>query len=439
MDDTIKTVLSSWIDRKLPPIIPRELPLESYLNTRPRKIIVITGFRRVGKTYALLQLLTTLLKKNTRQQEIYINFDDERIPRQTEFLTHLIPKITQTFHQDIRHLFLDELQNMPSWSNWLRRIYDTEECGLFVTGSSSKMSSNEIPTELRGRSLELKLFPLSFREFLRFTNTTIDTTILSYSERQQTELMNKFESYLKLGAMPEVVLADEDKKKEILQQYFGTVVQRDIIERNHVNNEEGMKAMLRLLLNSTQYSISRLYDTLKSAHYEIGKTTLLHYLSYVESSYFIHSVPIFSYKIKDQLQYPRKVYFIDNGFITSLSTRHSQNMGRLYENLTAIELLRRQKLGNTAIYYWKDRRGNEVDFLIKDELTVKQLIQVCYDIDDYDTRKRELNALVKASKEVHCNNLLVLTQEYEQKEKIKDKTVTFIPLYKWLFSIQNHR
>ncbi|MDI6859485.1 MAG: DUF4143 domain-containing protein, partial [Methanocellales archaeon] len=131
-----------------------------------------------------------------------------------------------------------------------------------------------------------------------------------------------------------------------------------------MKNEEGLKAMVRLLLNSTQYSISRVYDTLKSLNYEIGKTTLLNYLNYVESSYFIHSLPIFSPKVKDQLQYARKVYFIDNGFINALSTRFSKNIGRVYENIVAIELLRRYSKKDVELYYWKDRRGKEVDFVV---------------------------------------------------------------------------
>ncbi len=120
--------------------------------------------------------------------------------------------------------------------------------------------------------------------------------------------------------MPEIVLSDKERKFEILRQYYQTVIRRDIMERFNVKNEEGMKALLRLLLNSTEYSISKLYDILKSSNYKIGKTTLQKYLSYAKTSYFTHSLSIFSYKIKDQLQYPRKVYFIDNGFINALTS-----------------------------------------------------------------------------------------------------------------------
>jgi len=433
MDDTIKTILYSWHDKKIPHIIPRDINLENYLDIKPRKIIAITGFRRTGKTFLLFDLLNKLLKKQDREQEVYINFDDERIPQKTEFLTNLIPSIKQSFKKKTLHLYLDEIQNMPDWGRWLRRIYDNEDFGIFVTGSSSKVSSQEIPTELRGRCLEIKVFPLSFKEFLKFKKIKIDIDAFQYSENEKTKAIKAIDEYIQFGGMPEVVLASEDKKTEFLQQYYGTVVRRDVVERYNVKNEEGLKAMMRLLLNSTQYSISRLYNTMKSLNYEIGKTTILNYLNYVESSYFIHSLPILSHKIKDQLQYPRKIYFIDNGFINTLSTRYTKNNGRLFENVVAIDLLRRySQSNNVELCYWKDRSGKEIDFAIKDDLKIKQLIQVCYDVEYYDTKKREIDALLKASDELKCKNLLVITKDYEETEEIKDKKIKFIPLTKWL-------
>jgi len=432
MEEIIKTILYSWAEKKLPKVVARETDLENYLDMKPRKIVAVTGFRRVGKTYLLYQLLNKLLKEGDREQIVYINFDDERIPENTGFLTALLPTVKQSFDRPLKYLFLDEIQDMPGWSKWLRRIYDNEEIDIFITGSSSKVSSREIPTELRGRSLEVKVFPLSFKEFLLFKNISIDPKRVPYSENEKAKMMRALNDYLMYGGLPEVVLADEDKRFEILQQYYSTVVRRDIVERFKVKNEEGLKAMLRLLLNSTSYSISKLYNTLKSLNYKIGKTTLLHYLSYVESSYFIHSLPIFSPKIKEQLQYPRKVYFIDNGFISSLSTKFSKNLGRLYENLVAVELLRRHSKGDADLYYWKDSRGKEVDFVVKHDFKVKQLIQVCYDIEDYDTRKREIKALLRASEELKCKNLLVITSNYDVEEEIKGRKIVYIPLWKWL-------
>ena len=233
--------------------------------------------------------------------------------------------------------------------------------------------------------------------------------------------------------MPEIVLLPEERKNETLQQYYRTTIRRDVIERFKIKNEESLKAMLKLLLNSTSYSISKLYNILKTQSFKVGKTTLQNYLSFIESSYFTESVPIFSYKVKDQMQYARKVYFIDNGFINALSTKLSRNLGRLYENLVFRELKRKAK-DETEIFYWKNSNGKEVDFVIKQGIRVTKLIQVCYDIRDYDTRKREIGSLLRASKEFNVRDLLIITDDYEGEEKVKGMGIKFMPLWKWLFS-----
>ena len=156
------------------------------------------------------------------------------------------------------------------------------------------------------------------------------------------------------------------------------------------------------------------------------------YVSYIENSYFAFSLPIFSYKIKDQIQYPKKIYFIDNAFINSISTKFLNNFGRLYENIVAVELKRRGK----ECYYWKNAEKEEVDFVIKNNTKINQLMQVCYDISDLETKKREIRALLKASKELKCKNLLVINQDYSGEENLEwfgiKKKVKFIPLWKWL-------
>ncbi len=433
MDRTIKTILLEWQKRKLPVTISRETNLKDYSTVKPVKIIVVTGFRRVGKTYAILHLIDELLKRKTREEVVYVNFEDERIPGKTEFLTSLMPAIRQLYKAEPQFLFLDEIQGMPAWSKWLRRVYDTENIRIFVSGSSSKMSSREIPTELRGRFLEIKVFPLSFKEFLHFKKLDFDLGTVDYVADEKAALLKALAEYVEYGGLPEIVLADEERKPEFAQSYMQTVIRQDIIERYSIKNEEALRAMLRLLLNSTSYSISKIHNTLKSLHHEVGKATIQRYIAYVENSYFMVSLPIFSYKIKDQLQYPRKVYFIDNIFIRSISTRFSADSGRFYENLVAVELLRRQsKNPSIEMYYWRNALHEEVDFVVKRSTAIDQLIQVGYDVDDPDTKKRELRALVKAGKELKCKRLLVITEDYEGCETFKKQRVRFMPMWKWL-------
>lgn len=434
MDDIIRTILAEWKTKEIPLVMPRETNIFDYLDMKVNKIIVLNGFRRVGKTYLLYDLANHLFKSNSREEVVHINFEDERIPLKTEFLSSIFPIADELFNKKIKYFFLDELHNIPNWSKWLRRIYDNRNIRIFISGSSSRMSEEEIPTELRGRFLEVKVFPLSFREFLKFKQLNFNLERIAYSQTEKPIILKALTEYLTYGGLPEVVLENESKKLELAQSYYSTVIKRDIAERYKIKNEESLRVLLKLLLDSKEYSINKTYNTLKSIGQEIGKITVQKYISYIENSYFAFSLPIFSYKIKNQIQYPKKVYFIDNVFINAISTKFMNNFGRLYENSVAIELKRRKE----DIYYWKNVEKEEVDFVLKEDIKVKQLIQVCYDLSDVDTKKREVKALLKASKDLKCNNLLIINRDYSGEEELEwfgiKAKIKFIPLWKWLLS-----
>ena len=422
--ETIKTILNEWKTREFPEIISRDFDIEKYISSKINKLIVLSGFRRVGKTYILLEEVKKLLNKYSKTEVIYINFEDERIPLKSEFLSELLPKIIKINGDVPKFLFLDELQNFPDWSKWLRRVYDLyPKTKFFVTGSSSKMSVSKIPTELRGRYLLNRIFPLSFSEFLKFKD--VDANL------EENKIINYFEEYLVDGGLPEIVLSEKPEKLEIVKSYYSSIVNRDLIETYSIRNKESIKAILNLLLNSTSHSYNKMYNSLKSLNYEIGKNTMIDYVGFVEDSFFMFSVPIFSYKIKDRMQYLKKHYFIDNIFLSKISTNFSDGYGRLFENLVAINLLKNEK----EFYYWKNEKNEEVDFIIKKENKIQNLIQVCYNLKSSETFEREVRALLKASKELSCKDLVIINKNKEEviekewfgiKEKIK-----LIPLWKW--------
>lgn len=427
METVLKTILSEWEGKTLPQVIKREIILEEPQESPLRKAMVVTGFRRTGKTYLLFGLIKKLLEKYRRQEVIYLNFEDERIPQKTEILTQLIPTSQSLFGEKPKYLFLDGLQNIPNWSKWVRRILDNETIKLFVTGSSSKMSSFEIPSELRGRAWERKIYPLSFTEYLRFKNASIDKEKLDYLDEEKAKFAFYFNEYLLYGGLPEVVLTPEEKKLELLQGYFQTVVKREIIDRFQIRNEEGIKTVLKLLLNSTYVTVSRLYNSCKSLGLKVGKTTLNNYLSNIESSYFLKPLYFYSPSMRNQLQYPRKVYFIDNGFLTALSTKFSKNYGRLLENLIFWEFEKKNK----EVFYYKDQKGNEVDFVIMEGGRTKSLYQVCWDISDFETEQRELKTLIKAGRKFGCNDLKIITAgaREELKEKVKVELINIQEMF----------
>ncbi|MDD5371106.1 MAG: ATP-binding protein, partial [Anaerolineaceae bacterium] len=262
--------------------------MDTSVQPGTKNATVITGFRRVGKTYLLYEIIEKLLASHSRDEVVYINFEDERILKPTtDLLTDLIPEILAVYGKKPQFLFLDELQIIPNWSKWVRRILDSESVQIFITGSTAKMSSAELPTELRGRSWEVRVSPLTFKEFLRFKDVNLDFEKLAYVKDEVARFRFLFDEYLTYGGLPAVVLTSPEKKQELLQSYFQTVVQRDIAERHKIDNDAALRTLLKLLLNSSTITISKLTNTLKSMGIPVGKSTIDNYLLYIESSYFM--------------------------------------------------------------------------------------------------------------------------------------------------------
>lgn len=435
MEKTLRVILAEWSESGVPQFKQRDFD-PSVIEGKVRKIYAFPGCRRAGKTYTMFQLIDWLNRERgvEKNRIFYLNFEDERVPRETNTLTSLMSVIMEIASGGELFLFLDEIQEIPQWDRWLRRVYDSyRNVHLFASGSSSKLAAKEIPTALRGRALSFEVFPLSFREFLNFKGFSYERSI-EYTERVVGRLRGYLREYIEYGGFPEVVIeGDPMKKKMIVQEYFRTIVGRDIAERYRVKNFQLLLNFLKYLLNSSYFSVYKAYNSLRSAGQRVGKGTLFGYLANAESVYFCYTVPIFSYKIKDQMAYPRKVYFVDNSFINFVGSRFSENFGRLSENAVYVELRRRQSMNpDLEICYWKSRDGREVDFVVKEGLRVKQLIQVCWDPTDEETKKREVKGLVKAMEEFKLKEGLVLTGDFEGEEKVGGKRIVYRPLWKWL-------
>ncbi|HLP48566.1 MAG TPA: ATP-binding protein [Candidatus Deferrimicrobium sp.] len=411
MKEIINTILLEWQDRALPETKERDITLDNYLNTG--HAIVVKGFRRVGKTFLFYNLIKKLLKDHSKKEVIYFNFEDERIPLKTEFLTMLLPAIKEFHGQSPQYFFLDEIQVIPGWSRWLRRILDTENIKIFITGSSSKMSEREIPTELRGRYLGIELLPLSFKEFLDFKN--IPAPPGAFKNIDKKTFLNYLTEYLEEGGMPAVVLAEKGLKKEIILNYFNTLIRRDIIEKFKIRNEEVLKDLLKLLMNATHFTGTRIFNNLKSLGHIISKTTVRKYISYINDSFFMDELLEFSPKVKNQLQRERKIYFIDNGFIGLANPRLNLKEGRFLENSVYYHLRRRYK--NADIYYMRAEKSEEVDFVLIDDMQKKKMIQVSYNLELASTKEREIRALALMGKKLGLNEGDIITFDMEGQEE----------------------
>jgi len=433
--DDFKAVLAWWKRLKLPEMVSRELVLPA----SPTQVISVVGVRRCGKTYLLLNTMKQLLRELRKDNIVYVNFEHERLRNlDAGDLEELLVAQREIFEPDETkpvYLFLDEIQNVRDWDKWVRRIHDERRFRIFITGSSSKLLSREIATSLRGRCLSFTLYPFSFAEFLKAKKYPLESLAeIQYSE-ERGKVLKLLREYMEFGGFPEVVLeGDEETKNRLLSSYFETIFYKDIVERYGVKNLALLDGFLRYAINnfSSYLSLTKVEKYFKSTGIKCSKKTLANFLRYSEAVFLLFPLEIFSYKIKDRMQYPRKIYCVDTGIINRFTQKISENLGRLAENVVYLELRRRFEPPTHELFYWRDRQFGEVDFVVKEGLRVKQLVQVCWDPSDEETKKREVRGLVRAMGEFGLKEGLVLTGDFEGEEKVGGKRIVYRPLWKWL-------
>ncbi len=377
-------------------------------------IKVIIGPRRAGKSFFAIHFL------NKQGKFGYVNFDDEKLTEVDNY-DEIITAMNSIYGSPNFVLF-DEIQNLPKWELFANRL-QRQGYNLVITGSNSNLLSRELSTHLTGRHLLTNIFPFSFKEYLKFEAKELTTT----------ETKEKLSQYLFNGGYPEI-LSKNVELKEYLSNLFNSILYKDIVKRYKIRNSKQIEDLALYLISNiaNEYSYNSLtkIGKIKSSH------TIEKYLNYLEESFILFSLNRFSYKVKEQLSSNKKIYCIDNGFIQAKAFKLSPDLGKLYENLVACKLKKEEVEGNLKFYYWKNQQQEEVDFVVKEGIKVKQLIQVCFSIKELETKNREIRALIKAGKELKCNNLLIITEDTEKEEKAEwfgDKaTVKFIPLWKWL-------
>lgn len=424
MNQLYQKIIKEWWERPLPAIIPRETDLTDFIspNAKLNKVVTLTGFRRTGKTYLLLALATKLGQKNC----VYINFEDERIAQETQSLTDFSDTLEEISNNPELTLLLDEVQNIPNWGKWVRRMNETKQYRLVITGSSSKLSSNELPTELRGRSLNTHVIPLNFREFALFKNVDLKNAT-------QEVVLRNLREFLTYGGLPEIVLAEEGKKYLLLDEYLQTFVKRDIVERYKLRTEDQFTALLNLILNSTEYTVGKLTNSLISLGFDISKATVSRHLSHLEKSYFLHNLYLHNVNVKNRMQASKKCYFVDSFFVTRSTGAFSQNIGRLMEHKVFEKLLTRsgEEFGD-FLYYWRDQQKYEVDFVVRKGEKVNELIQVSYIVNGGLIPEREVRNLILAGNSLKCAKLTLVTWDLKKTLEQDGFKINFIPLAEFL-------
>ncbi len=406
-------------------IIERESGKEKALNAlKFPNILAVLGVRRCGKS------VFSWLVLNGKKYG-YINFDDEALYGiSTQDLNLVLKAFYELYGTDLEFIVLDEIQNIVGWELFANRLRRTKK--VIVTGSNSRILSGELATHLTGRYIDFTLFPFSFREFLNYNNVSLETLKAhEYSTDTHVTAEKMLKEYIDNGGFPETYKFGKD----IIKSIFRDVVTKDVIRRYRIKNVNTVEALAKYLVSNFSNEIS--YNKLKNI-FEIKKvTTIKNYVGYFQDAYLIFVLERFSPKLKQQMIAPKKIYCIDTGIINVISFRETENFGKLMENLVLTEFLRRRSYwqDKLQIYYWKDHFQHEVDFVAKEGLRVKQLVQVCYNVEDYNTKEREIKSLLKASKEMRCNDLLVITWDHEDEEVFNNKKIKFVPLWKWLLGL----
>lgn len=374
-------------------------------------IKLITGPRRVGKSvFALLML--------QGKNFAYLNFDDNQLLEKWD--EELAMSALDDVYPDYDFMLLDEIQNLPDWDLWVSKLYRRGK-NLIITGSNAKMLSSEMATVLTGRYLQIEMLPFSLDETMSWKNISLDR------EEQAAQAIVLADDYMRNGGYPETIPA-RSITKSYLSTLFDSILLKDVAQRHKVRNTTDLYNLATYLLSNFCNPISA-----NELAGELGLSsvaTTKKFCDYLNEPYLFFYLPRFNNKLKLMNKAPKKVYVVDNGFVQSTAFNLSENLGRLLENQVFVELLRRGYIPGQTLFYYRTRNDKEIDFVTRKGAKVEQLIQVCYNMTSEKTRKRELDALVEAADELHCDNLLVITNS--QEEQIEWKRTAIL-----VTSIQN--
>ena len=425
--EVIKDILKGFPQYLPKKVIHRniELPLNS------NKVISIIGARRAGKTFLMYEAINELLSNGLQIQRIlFFSCEDERLQMDISEMDLVVQAYTELYpdlDQSNTYWFFDEIQNIPGWERFIRRVYDTITRNVFISGSNSKLLGTEISTSMRGRTLSIEVFPLSFAEYLRFNNISDDY----YGTKNKAVIVNYQNKYLYEGSFPELTLIDNQFKINLLQEYYHLMLYHDLIERYNVQNIIAMKYLIGRMLVSIgkPYPANRIYNELKSKGIKISKTTLYQYVEYIQTVYMVFQLTKYDASFIKQETSEKKIFFIDTGLLHALSPVPAENKGMLLENTVFLYL--RKKYGsfmlNNLFYY---KTTTECDFIVFDRTKPMYCIQVSYDISDDKTRKREIKGLLAALKHFNLSEGYILTAEQEEEITIDSKKIKILPAYK---------
>lgn len=421
----LKEIITSFHERALAEVIPRhlEVPLDT------SKVVTLTGARRSGKTFLLYEVIGKLVSAGTPKEKVlYLNFEDERLKKEFELdeILQAYQELFPDFDLFECYFFFDEIQNITGWEKFIRRIHDSVCKNIFITGSNSSLLSKDIATALRGRTLTYEVYPLSFEEFLTFNKIVPNL----HSSKSKAKLTNTFTTFLSQGGFPELVFLDADIHQRVLQEYFNTMLFRDLIERYDISQTTILKYFCkRLIANSgTEFSVHKVFNELKSQGYKISKNSLYDFQDYAESIYMSQFLMKYDESVVKRELAQKKAYAIDTGIANAIDFKFSKDLGRKLENFVYLELKKHEQ----EIVYLKN--GFECDFLIMDRGHITTAIQVTYDMADEGTKQREVNGVVQACQKFGLTKGFILTNNQQAEMQQDNITIAILPAWRYFLN-----
>ena len=396
------------------PYLIRRSSQDSDVLLNSHLIKLITGPRRVGKsTHALLMLRD----KNFA----YLNFDSQ--PLLDAWDANLVMRMLDDVYPNYEYLLLDEVQNLDAWDLWVSELF-RKGINLVITGSNAKMLSSEMATVLTGKYLQIEMFPFSMEEFFDWNKLDLH----NLKSEQQAEGKVLTDDYMRNGGYPEVV-ASRQLVRSYLDTLFDSIIWKDVAKRHNVRN-------ITDLNNLAMYMISNFCNPLSANELseELGfqsVNTTKKFMDYLHEPYLFYYMSRYNNKLKLMKKAPRKVYVVDNGFVTAKAFAVSENLGRLLENQVFVELVRRGYDTDKSMFFYRSRNDKEVDFVLRKGAHIERLVQVCYDMSSPKTEKREVDSIVECAEELRCSNLTIVTHEEERTLEKNGYTISVVPVSKF--------
>ena len=433
MKTAIKAILREFYEDGIPAdAVPRDV----YYYEKLRAATVVKGMRRTGKTFVTYLKMRELMADGVELGRIvHLNFEDERLKHMTMDDLHLINEVHAELYPECAKqkcwYFLDELQAVEGWEAYARRLVDSSKVQLSLTGSSSKLLSEEIATEMRGRSIPIEVFPLSFPEFVRFNGIMNEIPEDGWTESERGLLRNAITRYLECGGFPDVQHVGAGIRAGMLQGYVDAVLYRDVLERYEVPSIQALRYTLDYLFHNFARKMSSrsIVGVLRQMGVAAGRASIADYLGYFKDAYLAYPVSIRSDSLAVKRVNPDKLYLIDTGLIRAMNAKMDKERGWLLENLVFMTLRR----GFNKIEYYVTNGGGEVDFLVQDSVTQKRrLIQVTWDVSDERTFSREMKALKDAMAETGIEDGMVVTWDDER----EIDGIRLVPAWEWCLGVK---